>query len=82
MHISKPIDVVAMLIALAVVITMLPGCAVLEKLPPATTHVMDSQERCIEQHVWDTTGRGFGTQIEDCSAITGWSQERRALDER
>lgn len=76
----KPLDAIATVCFLFVVIAMLPGCAVLEKLPPAQAYTMDSQQKCLEQHVWDTTGRGYGIQIENCSAITGWSQERKALD--
>lgn len=80
MTIVKPLDAIATVCFLFVVIAMLPGCAVLEKLPPAQAYTMDSQQKCLEQHVWDQTVVGTGVTMDTCSAIAGWSQERKALD--
>jgi hypothetical protein len=47
---------------------------------PALAYVPDANDRCMEQHVWDTTGpSGWGTQVNTCSAVP-WFNERRRLD--
>lgn len=77
MNAVKPLDVIATVAFLLVVISFLPGCAALEKLPPAKNHTMDSCEEYVADYVTNTTVLGGGGLM---MCAPGWSQERQALD--
>ncbi|MBZ9600707.1 hypothetical protein [Phyllobacterium chamaecytisi] len=55
----------------------LSGCA--NGFVYETASLMDANDKCMEQHVWSTTGQGYGVQIENCMTV-GWYAERRVLD--
>lgn len=52
------------------------GCAFLHGCSLDANYKMDANERCVMQHVWDTTANG-GDATMHCP---GWFLERRRLD--
>jgi hypothetical protein len=39
----------------------------------------DANDRCMERHVMDTTGTGWGQSAENCASVP-WFVDRRLLD--
>lgn len=71
--VRKPATLLAALLAL-----VLGGCQ--NGVVYSTSSLMDANDKCMEQHVWSTTGAvGWGTPATACPNV-GWYRERQALD--